>query len=462
MNFVHTLQEQAVKAVKALYNVDFDPNKLIINPTRKDIEGDFTLVVFPFTKIAKKGPEQVANELGTHLAEALTEVESFNVVKGFLNFTLTNHYWMYFLTEVNQNENFGKGSAKNKKVLVEYSSPNTNKPLHLGHIRNILLGWSVSQVLEAAGYEVIKAQIINDRGIHICKSMIAWQKFGNGETPTTSGMKGDHLIGKYYVKYASEEKAQKAELVAAGTPDEEPAILQEARAMLVQWENNDPEVIELWKTMNGWVYQGFEETYKSLGVYFDKYYYESNTYILGNDIVDEGLNKGLFYEKADGSVWIDLEDAKLDHKLVRRSDGTSVYITQDLGTAQLRFKDFGTEKMVYVVGDEQEYHFKVLFEILKRMGESYADGLYHLSYGMVNLPSGRMKSREGTVVDADDLMREVIFEAQQQSLERATLDGVEDAQKQTIWRMIGMAALKYYILNVSQKKSMVYNPTESL
>ncbi|MEM6725868.1 MAG: arginine--tRNA ligase, partial [Bacteroidota bacterium] len=437
MNFVHTLQEQAVKAVKTLYNTEFDPNKLIINPTRKDIEGDFTLVVFPFTKIARKGPEQVANELGEHLAEALTEVDSFNVVKGFLNFTLTNDYWMQFLTEVNQNTNFGKGQPKAKKVLVEYSSPNTNKPLHLGHIRNILLGWSVSQILEAAGYEVIKAQIVNDRGIHICKSMIAWQKFGNGETPQSAGMKGDHLIGKYYVKYSAVEKTQKAELEAAGKKDEEPAILQEARAMLLQWENNDPEVIELWKTMNGWVYEGFEETYQNLGVHFDKYYYESNTYILGNDIVDEGLNKGLFYEKADGSVWIDLEDAKLDHKLVRRSDGTSVYITQDLGTAQLRFNDFGTEKMVYVVGDEQEYHFKVLFEILKRMGESYADGLFHLSYGMVNLPEGRMKSREGTVVDADDLMGEVIWEAEQQSHERATLDGVEITERKAIWKMIG-------------------------
>ncbi|MEM7101793.1 MAG: arginine--tRNA ligase [Bacteroidota bacterium] len=462
MNAIELIKDGVTSSVNTLYGQEIDSSKIVWNLTRKEFEGDFTVVVFPYTKLARKGPEQVAKEIGDFLVANLDIVESYNVIKGFLNLVIADSFWKGFLEKVYNTENYGKIAPNGRKVMVEFSSPNTNKPLHLGHIRNILLGWSTSRIMEMAGYEVIKVQIVNDRGVHICKSMVAWLKFGNGETPESSGLKGDHLIGKYYVLYSKEETAQKAALAEQGIEDDEPAILKEARAMLRKWENGDEDVIQLWKKMNGWVYDGFEATYKNLGVHFDKYYYESDTYLLGKDIIADGLGKGLFYEKADSSVWIDLSDVRLDEKIVRRSDGTSVYMTQDLGTARLRFQDFGAEKMVYVVGDEQDYHFKVLFEILKRLGEPYAEGLYHLSYGMVNLPTGKMKSREGTVVDADDLIHEVVYEAKSQSLERGELLGLEESEKEVIWKDIGLSALKYHMLKVHPKKSMLYDPKESL
>ena len=462
MDITQVIRAEVSKAVKALYEQDINEPEVLVNPTRKEFEGDYTVVVFPFTKAAKKAPPAVAEELGIYLTEHVDDISGFNVIKGFLNLNINDAYWSKFLSGIAAQENYGVSAPNGKKVVIEYSSPNTNKPLHLGHVRNILLGWSMSRIHEMAGYDVKRVQIINDRGIHICKSMVAWKKYGEGRTPESLGRKGDHVVGDYYVLYSNEEKEQRAALEEAGHCDEEPAILKEAREMLIKWEANDPETRKLWETMNGWVYAGLEETYKNLGVYFDKIYYESETYLLGKDAIQKGLDKNIFYKKDDGSVWIDLEDAKLDHKLVLRSDGTSVYMTQDIGTAQERQKDHQMDKSMYVVGNEQDHHFKVLFEILKRLGEPYADNLYHLSYGMVELPDGKMKSREGTIVDADDLMEEVINVAKEESVERGDVSDLPEARREEIWRRIGMAALKYHIIRVTPRKRIVFDPKESV
>ncbi len=462
MNVVEIIQKGVAKAVEALYDHTVAPEKVNISVTRKEFTGDYTVVVFPYTKAAKKKPEDIGADLGAFMVKDIPEIQNFNVIKGFLNVEISDAYWLNFFNEAYEIPNYGFGAAKNKKVLVEFSSPNTNKPLHLGHVRNILLGWSCSQILEAAGYEVDKVQIINDRGIHICKSMLAWQKYGNGATPESTGQKGDRLVGEYYVKFSSEEKAQIAELTAKGIEKPEAPILNEAREMLLKWEANDPDTRALWSKLNDWVYQGFGETYKKLGVSFDKNYYESETYLIGKERVLEALEKGVFYKKEDGSVWIDLEDVKLDHKLVLRADGTSVYMTQDIGTAMLRYDDFQMNKLVYVVGDEQIYHFKVLFEIMKRLGASYADGLKHLSYGMVDLPTGKMKSREGTVVDADELIAEVIEEARKNSLNSGVIVELTEEEQLSVNTDIGLAALKYFILKVNPQKRMLFDPKESV
>lgn len=467
---MNPLEKNIANALKPilldLYQDD-NPN-ISFQKTRKEFEGDVTLVVFPFVKKARKKPEQVAEEIGETLVSKVDMISGYQVVKGFLNITISNAYWIDFLNEIANNDTFGtvKADENSETVLVEYSSPNTNKPLHLGHIRNNLLGYSVSKVLEAAGKNVSKVQVINDRGIHICKSMLAWERFGNGETPESSGLKGDHLVGKYYVKFDQEYRKEMAELMANGkTEDEakqEAPIMIATKAMLVKWENNDPDTIKLWETMNQWVYDGFESTYKRLGVDFDKNYYESDTYILGRDHVLEGLEKGLFYRKDDNSVWCDLTDKKLDHKLVLRSDGTSVYMTQDIGTAIERHKDYGFNKMVYTVGDEQNYHFKVLFLILEKLGYEWAENCSHLSYGMVDLPTGKMKSREGTVVDADDLMQSMYNEAKKNGDERGSYEGVDEALQTELYEMIGMGALKYFILKVDPQKRMLFDPNESI
>lgn len=467
---MNPLEKNIANALKPilldLYQDD-NPN-ISFQKTRKEFEGDVTLVVFPFVKKARKKPEQVAEEIGETLVSKVDMISGYQVVKGFLNITISNAYWIDFLNEIANNDTFGtvKADENSETVLVEYSSPNTNKPLHLGHIRNNLLGYSVSKVLEAAGKNVSKVQVINDRGIHICKSMLAWERFGNGETPESSGLKGDHLVGKYYVKFDQEYRKEMAELMANGkTEDEakqEAPIMIATKEMLVKWENNDPDTIKLWETMNQWVYDGFESTYKRLGVDFDKNYYESNTYILGRDHVLEGLEKGLFYRKDDNSVWCDLTDKKLDHKLVLRSDGTSVYMTQDIGTAIERHKDYGFNKMVYTVGDEQNYHFKVLFLILEKLGYEWAENCSHLSYGMVDLPTGKMKSREGTVVDADDLMQSMFNEAKKNGDERGSYEGVDEALQTELYEMIGMGALKYFILKVDPQKRMLFDPNESI
>ncbi len=456
----------AVKAVKALYQTDLNAADINLQPTRKEFEGQVTIVTFPFTKFSRKSPEQTGAEIGELLKSEVKEIADFNVIKGFLNISLTDAYWINkFHTEILPDD-FAVAKPNGKKVMVEYSSPNTNKPLHLGHVRNNLLGYSVAEILKADGYEVIKTNLVNDRGIHICKSMLAWQKFGNGETPATSGEKGDHLVGKYYVLFDKELKRQIEELKATGVTEEEAKktapITLEAQEMLLKWEAGDAEVINLWQTMNGWVYAGFDETYKRLGVDFDKYYYESNTYLLGKDIVDEGLTKGVFFKKADGSVWIDLTADGLDEKLVLRADGTSVYITQDIGTAQLKYDDFEMDESIYVVGNEQDYHFKVLFLILEKLGKQWAKGLYHLSYGMVDLPSGKMKSREGTVVDADDLITEMEQTAKQHTETLGKVTEYSDAEKQQLYHTIGMGALKYFLLKVDPKKRLLFDPNESV
>lgn len=457
MEITQLIREQVVKAVGQLYSYEVDASSLLVSPTRKEFEGDYTLVVFPFTKAAKKGPADIAKDIGDFLTAEVDEITGYNIIKGFLNLSIVNEYWPKYLIDLFHNGNFGQHAPNGRKVIVEYSSPNTNKPLHLGHMRNILLGWASSKILDKAGNEVIKTQIINDRGIHICKSMIAWQLYGNGETPETNGIKGDHLVGKYYVTFNHKDIEQSKNL----PKDQESEIMLQARDLLKKWEANDPETIDMWKTMNGWVYSGFNETYENLGVSFDVVYYESETYLLGKDIIMKGLEKGIFYKKDDGSVWIDLEDVKLDHKLVLRSDGTSVYMTQDIGTAKKRHEDYQMDGMTYVVGDEQNYHFKALFEILKKLKEPFAENLHHLSYGMVNLPEGKMKSREGTVVDADDLITEVIKEVEKESKVRGELDATEE-EKQEIWRKVGLGALKYHLLKVNPKKSMVFDPKESV
>ncbi|MEN0053476.1 MAG: arginine--tRNA ligase [Mucilaginibacter sp.] len=458
--------EAAVKAIKQLYQTDVAPAAISLQETRKEFEGQVTIVTFPFTKFSRKGPEQTGAEIGEYLKNELKEIAAFNVIKGFLNISINDEYWIGQLYNRILPDDFAAAKPNGQKVMVEYSSPNTNKPLHLGHIRNNLLGYSVAQILGAAGYEVVKANLVNDRGIHICKSMLAWQKFGNGETPESSGLKGDHLVGKYYVLFDKAYKSQIDELKAEGQSEDEAKknapFIKEAQQMLQKWEAGDAEVINLWKTMNEWVYAGFDETYKQLGVSFDKYYYESNTYLLGKDIIEEGLEKGVFFRKEDNSVWIDLTSDGLDEKLVLRSDGTSVYITQDLGTAQLKYNDFHMDKSIYVVGNEQDYHFKVLFLILRKLGKAGADGLFHLSYGMVDLPSGKMKSREGTVVDADDLMAEMNATAKAQTEAMGKVDGFTEEDKLQLYHTIGMGALKYFLLKVDPKKRLLFDPNESV
>lgn len=461
-----TLIEQTVRAVKELYNAEIPASQITLQETRKEFEGQITIVTFPVTRFSKKSPEQTGTEIGEYLQGNISEISGFNIIKGFLNISLADSYWIELLNNTLLRADYGQFPSNGKRLMVEYSSPNTNKPLHLGHIRNNLLGYSVAEILKAYGYDVVKANLVNDRGIHICKSMLAWQKFGDGETPESANLKGDHLVGKYYVIFDKEYKKEIEGLVATGQTEEEAKknapLIREAQEMLQKWEAGDEEVIGLWKTMNTWVYAGFEKTYKQLGVNFDKYYYESNTYLLGKDIIQEGLDSGVFFKKEDNSVWIDLSDEGLDQKLVLRGDGTSVYITQDLGTAQLKYDEFGMNESIYVVGNEQDYHFKVLFLILKKLGKSWAEGLFHLSYGMVDLPSGKMKSREGTVVDADDLMAEMIETAQARTEELGKTEGLTEEAKAELYNTIGMGALKYFLLKVDPKKRLLFDPNESV
>jgi arginyl-tRNA synthetase len=464
---LNTLLTTHVKeAVSVLKGVDLPIVEL--QPTRKDFTGDITLVVFPMLRYVKGNPELIGREIGEYLKSHVEEVADFNVIKGFLNLVISDSYYLNTFTSIKQDTKFGFWTGKSKgSVMVEYSSPNTNKPLHLGHLRNILLGYSVSEILKAAGKKVYKTQIINDRGIHICKSMLAWKKFGHGETPESTGIKGDKLVGNYYVAFDKAYKQEVDELVAGGMEKEiaekQAPMLLEAQEMLRKWEAGDPDIVDLWKTMNGWVYKGFDETYKAMGVDFDELYYESDTYLLGKDVVQKGLDQGVFYKKPDGSVWIDLTEDGLDEKIVLRADGTAVYMTQDIGTAIMRADNHPEiEGMVYTVGNEQDYHFKVLFLILKKLGYSWADQLYHLSYGMVDLPSGKMKSREGTVVDADDLMAEMARTAEAISRELGKLDDYNEEEKQALYRVIGLGALKYYILKVDPRKRILFNPEESV
>ena len=466
-NLNDILKQYILQAVQELYSVSLEAVEL--QQTKKEFVGDVTLVVFPLLRHIKGNPVQIGEQIGEYLKQKIAYlVTDFNVIKGFLNLVIADSYYLNFLTEIKDNPCFGLAAPNSKEaILVEYSSPNTNKPLHLGHIRNNLLGYSVAEILKAAGHKVYKTQIINDRGIHICKSMIAWQRFGNGETPESTGLKGDKLVGNYYVAFDKAYKEEIQQLIAEGKSKEEAEkqapIFVAAQEMLRQWEAGNPEVISLWKKMNGWVYDGFAVTYKNLGVDFDSYYYESNTYLLGKDIVEKGLAQGVFFKKEDGSVWCDLTADGLDEKLVLRADGTSVYITQDMGTATQRVKDYPDVKgMVYTVGNEQDYHFKVLFLILKKLGYDWALHLYHLSYGMVDLPSGKMKSREGTVVDADDLIAEMEQTAKEISQELGKLDGYTEAQKEALYHTIGLGALKYYILKVDPKKRILFDPKESI
>ena len=461
MDIKQNIQNSISEILKNKYQIE--NLTLEVQQNKTDFEGDFTVVIFPLVKLAKKSPDVLGNELGEELIKQGT-IENFNVVKGFLNLSINNEAFVQNFKEIKAQ--FDVKENKNQTVMVEYSSPNTNKPLHLGHIRNNLLGFSVAQILKEAGYNVVKTQIINDRGIHICKSMLAWEKFGNGETPETTGLKGDKLVGNYYVEYDKNYKAQISELKEKGL-DEETAkkqapIILEAQKMLLDWEQNKPEIRELWEKMNSWVYAGFNETYKRLGVDFDQVQYESNTYILGKDIIEDGLAKGVFFKKEDNSVWIDLTEDGLDQKLVLRGDGTSVYMTQDLGTAVERFKQNDIQKLIYTVGNEQDYHFQVLFLILKKLGYDWANQLYHLSYGMVELPEGKMKSREGTVVDADDLMQEMYVTAKEKSEELGKLEGLTSEEKEKSYEIVGLGALKYFMLKVDPKKKMLFNPAESI
>ncbi|MCF8304317.1 MAG: arginine--tRNA ligase [Bacteroidales bacterium] len=465
---IHQIIAQKVTtALKELYSTELKPGEIAIQKTRREFEGDITVVVFPITRYAKKSPQETADEIGQYLVNSVDEVEKHSVIKGFLNLTIANAYWHQFLKQNYTNERFGyKDLQDGDPVVIEYSSPNTNKPLHLGHIRNNLLGWSVAEILKANGKAVKKVNLVNDRGIHICKSMLAWQKWGEGETPESTGMKGDHLIGKYYVMFDKAYKEEIRQLMDQGLTDKEAAqqseLLQEAQDLLRKWEQGDQETVELWKSMNLWAYDGFDKTYERLGVDFDKIYYESETYLLGRDLVKEGLEKGLLVKKEDGSVWADLTDKKLDEKLLLRKDGTSVYMTQDLGTAQLRHDDFHPENMIYVVGNEQNYHFDVLRIILKKLGKEWADKIYHLSYGMVELPQGKMKSREGTVVDADDLLDEMYETAKRTTRELGKIEEFTGDEAKQLYNMVGLAALKYFILKVDPKKNMLFNPEESI
>ncbi len=462
------ISENTKQAIASIYNVSSDGITVTIQPTRKEFEGDFTIVVFPFTPLTKKGPEQTAKDLGEYLKREVAEIEDYNVIKGFLNLVINKAYWIDFLKASWSNKEYGiaKPADGANTIMLEYSSPNTNKPLHLGHVRNNLIGLATSRILEAAGNKVIKVNLVNDRGIHICKSMLAWKKWGDGETPESSGMKGDHLIGKYYVLFDKNYKQEMKDLLAAGMSEEDAekksALMGEAREMLLKWEAGDKETIDLWKMMNTWVYAGFDVTYKMLGVSFDKIYYESQTYLLGKEIVAEGLEKGVFFKKQDGSVWIDLTADGLDEKVLLRSDGTSVYMTQDLGTAVSRSQEFKFNGLVYIVGNEQEYHFKVLFLILKKLGYAWANGCFHLSYGMVELPEGKMKSREGTVVDADDLMNEMIKTAEETTKALGKIQNFDSEEAAKLYKTIGLGALKYFILKVDPKKKMLFNPKESI
>ncbi|WP_448634347.1 arginine--tRNA ligase [Pedobacter panaciterrae] len=466
MNIEQHIVTATIAAVKQLYDQDIPENQINLQDTRSEFEGQITIVVFPVVRFSKKSPEATANELGEYLVANVQDVTAFNVIKGFLNLTIADSYWLNLFNKELLSPQFGSIKPNGQKVMVEYSSPNTNKPLHLGHVRNNLLGYSVAELLKADGYEVIKVNLVNDRGIHICKSMLAWQRWGNGETPESSFLKGDHLVGKYYVIFDKEYKKEIDRLKTEGQTEEEakknsPLII-EAQKMLQDWEAGDSEVIDLWKKMNGWVYEGFDVTYKNLGVDFDKYYYESNTYLLGKDTVDEGLENGVFFKKPDGSVWIDLTADGLDQKLVLRADGTSVYITQDLGTAQMKYDDFKMDQSIYVVGNEQDYHFKVLFLILEKLGKSWAKGLHHLSYGMVDLPSGKMKSREGTVVDADDLIAEMVATAKQKTEVLGKVNNFSEEEKEALYNQIGLGALKYFLLKVEPKKRLLFDPSESI
>ena len=468
MTLEQTITSLAKQAVKALYGIDADDAQIQLQKTRPEFEGNITLVVFPFVKIARKAPQLVANEIGERLSvigEGL--IAKYNAVQGFLNLVINDAFWVEQLKAIDADTNYGRQPDRNQLMMVEYSSPNTNKPLHLGHVRNNLLGYSIAQIQEANGWKVVKTNIVNDRGIHICKSMLAWLKYGNGETPQSSGKKGDHLIGDYYVRFDVEYKKQIAELMAQGKDEEtakrEAPLMLEAQEMLRKWEANDPEIRALWAKMNEWVYAGFDETYRRMGVSFDKIYYESNTYLEGKSEVEKGLAAGQFYRREDGSVWADLTKDGLDEKLLLRSDGTSVYMTQDIGTAKLRFRDYPIDKMVYVVGNEQEYHFKVLSILLDRLGFPFGKELVHFSYGMVELPNGKMKSREGTVVDADDLMDKMVEDAKEISKDKVnTLQGITEDEANEIARKVGMGALKYFILKVDPRKNMLFNPAESI
>ncbi len=467
MTLEQQLAAQVKVVVKDLYGIEADDKQIQLQKTRPEFEGNLTLVVFPFVKAARKAPAQVAQEIGERLVGEL--VERFNAVQGFLNMVIAQDYWVHCLEKIAADERYGLTpvTPESKLMMVEYSSPNTNKPLHLGHVRNNLLGWSIAQIQEANGWKVVKTNIVNDRGIHICKSMLAWLRYGNGETPESSGKKGDHLIGDYYVRFDKEYRKQIAELVAGGMDEEtakkEAPLMKEAQAMLLKWEQNDPEVRALWKKMNDWVYAGFDETYKMMGVSFDTIYYESNTYLEGKKEVERGEKEGLFYRREDNSVWADLTKDGLDEKLLLRSDGTSVYMTQDIGTAKLRFRDYPIDKMVYVVGNEQEYHFKVLSILLDRLGFPFGKELVHFSYGMVELPNGKMKSREGTVVDADELMAAMIQDAKEVSKDKVLrLNDITDEEQNEIARKVGLGALKYFILKVDPRKNMLFNPEESI
>ena len=465
INIEEFISGVVARATEELYGVS-DSSQLQIQKTRKEFEGDYTVVVFPLLRASRKSPEATATELGEKIVASTPEIKSFNVIKGFLNLSVDSSFWASRFSEIVNTENYGMAPASGRTIMIEYSSPNTNKPLHLGHIRNNLLGYSVATILKANGHNVIKVNLVNDRGIHICKSMLAWQLYGNGETPESSGMKGDHLVGKYYVEFDKHYKAQIKELVEGGLSEDDAKrqapVMVQAQEMLRKWEARDPEVYALWEKMNGWVYDGFDVTYKAMGVDFDKVYYESQTYLLGKSLVEDGLNKGIFFRKEDNSVWIDLEADGLDQKLLLRGDGTSVYMTQDLGTALSRFEENKLDDMIYVVGNEQNYHFQVLKLVLKKLGYEWSDNIFHLSYGMVELPEGKMKSREGTVVDADDLIADMIGTAREMSDELGKLDGCSEEEAAAISEMVGLGALKYFILKVDPKKTMLFDPRESI
>jgi arginyl-tRNA synthetase len=464
MNIEKTIQNHIAAALKAEFDVE--ENNIVLQATKKEFEGSYTFVVFPYVKALRKSPVEIGNAIGNYLVANTSTVSGFNVVQGFLNISIADSAWVDLFTSIFKDKTFGQLPDKNEVVMVEYSSPNTNKPLHLGHLRNNFLGFSVSQILAANGYKVVKTNLVNDRGIHICKSMLAYQKFSNGETPESSGLKGDHLVGKYYVEFDKHYKVEIEALKSTGLSEEDAKkqapLLLEAQEMLLKWENGDAETVNLWKQMNEWVFAGFGQTYEKMGVSFDKIYRESETYLLGKKFVEEGLKSGVFFQKEDNSVWIDLTEEGLDQKLVLRKDGTSVYITQDMGTAELKYNDFKMSKSVYVVGNEQDYHFEVLFKIIKKLGRPYSEGNYHLSYGMVDLPSGKMKSREGTVVDADDLMQEMTDTARERTLELGKTEGFSQAEANELYHTLAMGALKYFLLKVDPKKRMLFNPEESI
>ncbi len=466
MNPERLIAQKVKQAVLALYNVDMEESFFQLQATRKEFEGDITAVMFPLLKISKKSPEATGNEVGEYVVTNSPEIDSYNVVKGFLNIKLSVEYWNGIFKAMSETENFGQAEPSGKTIMVEFSSPNTNKPLHLGHIRNNLLGASLANLLEANGHNVIKVNLVNDRGIHICKSMLAWLKKGNGETPSSSGIKGDHLVGKYYVEFNNMLKEEIEALVSSGMEREEAEkaapSLKEAQEMLVKWESGDKEVVELWRKMNGWVYEGFDKTYQRMGITFDKTYYESQTYLLGKALVQDGLKRDIFFAKDNGSVWCDLSGDSLDEKLLLRSDGTSVYMTQDLGTAHQRFSEYKLDEHIYVVGNEQNYHFQVLKLILKKLGFDWSDSIYHMSYGMVELPQGKMKSREGTVVDADDLIEDMVQTAKESSMESGKLENMDESEREALYEMLGLGALKYFIIKVDPKKTMLFDPKESI